>query len=253
RDKVNELQAVTKDQEEFVEEVIEVNRALAAGYTKLFEEKGSAAFGSVGPDGDGDILIDGKDILARKGSGKPVIGYGTIVESSRVIGEVIIGENSTIGNGTSIRGDEGIPITIGRNAWIGTNNTFHSLNDKEIKIGDNFRLGSDSVVHGPLEIGNDVTAGNRTVVFKSTIGKNVVIGDGAIVVGVSIPDGTTIPSSYIVADQKTADKISGKAYTSQQKTGTPEETTKTARRSTGFEVIIGAIGLLSISYILRRS
>lgn len=256
QDKVKDLQAVTEDQEEFVEEVIEVNRALAAGYNKLFEKNGSSAFGSVGPNGDGDILIDGKDILARKGSGKPVIGNGTIVESSRVIGDVFIGDNSTIGNGTSIRGDEGIPITIGKNARIGTNNTLHSLNDKEIKIGDNFRLGSDSVVHGPLEIGNDVAIGNRAVVFKSNVGNNVVVGDRAIVVGVTVPDGTTIPSSYIVTDQKTVDTLSGKAEASPQKTGTIEETPKTAQQSPqqspGFEGIIGVIGLLSVICLLRR-
>ena len=60
------LKTVTKEQEEFVQEVIGVNRVLAIGYTRLFENSGESAFGKIGPNGDGDILLDGKDILAQK-------------------------------------------------------------------------------------------------------------------------------------------------------------------------------------------
>lgn len=201
-DDIVRLQPVNEAQIEFVKEVIEVNRVLAIGYSGLFGKNGMNAFGSTGPNGNGDIIIDGKDILARKGSNEPVIGKGSKIENARVIGDVNLGEDSRVGSGTSIRGDEGIPITIGNNAQIGKNNTFHSLNDKEVKIGNNFKLGSESVIHGPIEIGSGVSIGSRAVVFKSTIGNNVMIGDNAIVTEVKVPDGTVIPSGSVITTQK---------------------------------------------------
>jgi carbonic anhydrase/acetyltransferase-like protein (isoleucine patch superfamily) len=201
-DDIEKLEEVTKEQEEFVQEVIGVNRVLAIGYTRLFENSGESAFGKVGPNGDGDILLDGKDILSRSGSNEPVIGAGSVIESARIIGDVFLGENSKVESGTSIRADEGIPITIGKNAMIGMNNTFHSLNDQEIIIGNDLNLGSDSVLHGQLILGDNVRIGNNAVVFKSTIGNNVDVGDNAIVVGVKVPDGTVIPPGSVLATKK---------------------------------------------------
>ena len=201
-DDIEKLRPVDEAQIEFVKEVIEVNRALAIGYTKLFEKSGLGAFGKVGPHGDADIIIDGKDILAHSGSHEPTVGEGTTIGEARVIGHVILGENISIEDGTSIRGDEGIPLAIGDNSQIGKNNTFHSLNGKEIIIGRNFKIDSESVVHGPVTIGSDVTVGSHSVVFKSTIGNNVVIGDNAVVVGVEVPDGTFIPPGSMIQTRK---------------------------------------------------
>lgn len=195
------LSNVTEEQKEFIEDVITVNRALAIGYNKLYKEKGKDVFGSVGPNPDGDINVDSKDILTRNGSDQPVIENGTEYNTVRIIGDVFIGENSKIGNGTSIRSDEGIPIKIGRNALIGSGNVFHSLNNQKIEIGDNFKLGDFSVIHGLLKIGNNVTIGNRVVVFKSKIGNNVTIGDKVMVANTDIPDGTNINSSKKVISQ----------------------------------------------------
>lgn len=201
-DDIKELLPVNEEQIEFVNEVIEVNRALAIGYTKLFEKSGPDAFGKVGLHGDADILIDGKDILEHSGSHTPVVGEGTTIGKSRVIGNVVLGKNIKIDDGTSIRGDEGIPIVIGDDSQIGKNNTFHSLNGKEVIIGKNFKIDGESVVHGPVDIGSNVSAGSRAVVFKSTIGNDVTIGDNAVVVGVKVPDGTVIPPGSMIQTRK---------------------------------------------------
>ena len=165
------------------------------------------AFGNIGPNGDADILIDGKDVLDHSGSHEPSVGEGTIIGRSRVIGYVILGNNVRVGDGTSIRGDEGTPLKIADNSNIGENDTFHSLNAQEISIGSNFKLGSKSVIHGPLTIGSDVSVGSSAVVFKSTIGNNVLIGDNAVVVGVRVPDGMVIPSGSMITLQKDVRKI----------------------------------------------
>lgn len=206
-DDIVNLQPVDEAQIEFVEEVIGVNRALAIGYSRLFEKSGMEAFGNIGPNGDADILIDGKDVLAHSGSHEPSVGEGTEIDISRVIGYVILGKNVRVGDGTSIRGDEGTPLIIGDNSKIGENDTFHSLNDQEISIGSDFTLGSESVIHGPLTLGSGVSVGNRAVVFKSTIGNNVVIGDNAVVVGVKVPDSMVIPSGSLITLQKDVKKL----------------------------------------------
>lgn len=206
-DDIVNLYPVDEAQIEFVEEVIGVNRALAIGYSRLFEKSGREAFGNIGPNGDADILIDGKDVLDLSGSHTPSVGEGTVIGSSRVIGDVILGKNVSVGDGTSMRGDEGAPLKIGDNSNIGENDTFHSLNGQEISIGSDFKLGSKSVIHGPLTIGSDVRVGSSAVVFKSTIGNNVVIGDNAVVVGVKVPDGMVIPSGSLITLQKEVRKL----------------------------------------------
>ena len=206
-DDIINLKPVDEAQIEFVEEVIDVNRALAIGYSRLFEKSGAGAFGNAGPNGDADILIDGKDVLAHSGSHEPSVGEGTVIGRSRVIGYVILGKNVRVGDGTSIRGDEGTPLKIGDNSNIGENDTFHSLNAQEINIGSNFDLGSKSVIHGPLTIGSDVSVGSSAVVFKSTIGNNVIIGDNAVVIGVKVPDGMVIPSGSMITLQKDVRKL----------------------------------------------
>ncbi|HEY9205253.1 MAG TPA: DapH/DapD/GlmU-related protein, partial [Candidatus Methanoperedens sp.] len=129
------------------------------------------------------------------------------IDNVRIIGSVNLGDNVRVEDGTSIRGDEGVPISIGDNARIGKNNTFHSLNKKVIEIGKDFKLGSDAVIHGPLDMGDNVEVGNRAIVFKSKIGNNVVIGNNAVVTGVRLLDGAVIPPGTIVGSQKDAEKF----------------------------------------------
>ncbi len=206
-DDIEKLQPVTKAQIVFVNDVIEVNRALAVGYSQLYEKRGLDAFGKIGPYGDRDIVINGRVILGYSGTHEPSIGKGAAIDNARVIGYVNLGDNVRVGDGTSIRGDEGVPISIGDNAQIGKNNTFHSLNKKMVVIGKDFKLGSDAVIHGPLNIGNNVRVGNRAVVFKAKIGNNVIIGDNAVVTVVRLLDGAVIPPDTIVASQRDAEKF----------------------------------------------
>ena len=215
---IEKLNPVDEAQIEFVEEVIEVNRALSIGYSGLFEKNGLNAFGKIGPHGDADVIIDNKDILAHSGVHEPSVGEGSVIDNARVIGQVTLGKNVRVEDGTSIRGDEGVPIAIGDNSYIGKNNTFHSLNGKEINIGNDFKLGSESVIHGPLNIGSDVSVGSRAVVFKSTIGNNVVIGDNAVVIGVKVPDGTIIPPGSLVQTRKDVRILNPEAF---EKAGKP--------------------------------
>lgn len=248
---VDNLSDVTGEQKEFIEDEISVNRALAIGYNKLYKEKGKDIFGSVGPNPDGDIKIDSKDILTRSGSNRPVIENGTEYNTVRIIGDVFIGENGKIGNNTVIRSDEGIPIKIGRNTLIGAGNVFHSLNNEEIEIGDNFKLGDFNVIHGALKIGNNVTIGSKSVVSKSKIGNNVTIGNRAIIANVYIPDGTNIGPSRKIVSQEDFENMSRENKENSNGTNKDEKKDNKEKDMPGFDLMI-LLGGFSMIYLLRK-
>ena len=75
-----------------------------------------------------------------------------------VIGDVEIGENSSVWPGAVVRGDVG-----------------------SIVIGNNVLIEDNVVIHGNVNIGNDVTVGHCAVVEGLKIGDNVLIGNGAVV------------------------------------------------------------------------
>jgi len=96
-----------------------------------------------------------------------------VSEFAYVIGDVQIGENSSIWPGTIIRGDSG-KIVIGKNTNIQDNSVIHS--DANAWIGDN------------------VTIGHRVVCHARTIASTVLLGNGCI-----LNDGVEIGKESIVA------------------------------------------------------
>jgi carbonic anhydrase/acetyltransferase-like protein (isoleucine patch superfamily) len=96
-----------------------------------------------------------------------------VSESAYVIGDVEIGENSSVWPGAVIRGDFG-----------------------SIRIGDNSQIEDNCVVHtgSPLVIGDSVHIGHGAVIHCSRIGNNVLIGSNA-----TLLDDAEIGDSCIVA------------------------------------------------------
>ena len=108
--------------------------------------------------------------MIRSFSGKtPKIAKSAFVsEAAYVIGDVEIGENSSVWPGAVIRGDFG-KITIGNYCAIEDNCVIHSGSpNKEDPISD-------------LIIGDDVHIGHGAVVNCRRIGKGVLIGINATV------------------------------------------------------------------------
>ena len=100
---------------------------------------------------------------------KPRIAKTAFVsESAYVIGDVEIGENSSIWHGAVIRADYG-------KGEIGGG----------MKIGNNTHIEDNAVVHYTKVIGNNVVVGHGAVVEAVMIGDNVLIGDNAIVLAPS--------------------------------------------------------------------
>ncbi|HET9157884.1 MAG TPA: gamma carbonic anhydrase family protein [Myxococcaceae bacterium] len=116
-----------------------------------------------------------------------------IADGARVIGNVEIGEESSVWYNTVLRGDVNT-ITIGARTNIQDLSVIH------VEKGTH-----------PTRVGNDVTVGHHVVIHGCTIGNRVLVGIGAIVLnGVVIEDdafiaagtllipGTVVPSGSMV-------------------------------------------------------
>ena len=101
-----------------------------------------------------------------------------VAESADIIGDVTIGENSTIWFGAVLRGDEG-KIVIGENSNIQDNATVHS----NTTIGNGVTVGHNAIVHG-CEISDNCLIGmGATVLDGAKIGEGSLVGAGALVTG----------------------------------------------------------------------
>ena len=103
-----------------------------------------------------------------------------IAEGARIVGDVTIGEDSSVWYNAVIRGDSN-SIVIGENTNVQDNAVLHTSHDHGITIGDNVTIGHGAIVHG-CAIGNNVLIGMGAIVLDGAIVEdNCIIGAGALV------------------------------------------------------------------------
>jgi carbonic anhydrase/acetyltransferase-like protein (isoleucine patch superfamily) len=194
------LPEVTEANDEFKHAVQHVNVEFAASYTALYEQFGRSAV-----EGISRNPVTG----FNPESIEPTIGDDTVLaELVRIVGDVRLGEGSTVGQRTAIRADEGTPIIIGRRARIGSRVTFHALEHTSLEVGDNALIGDSCVIHGPLIMGSSIAVGDEAVVFQATIEDNVTIERGATIAGaVTIREGAIVPTGAVITTQEEADAL----------------------------------------------
>ncbi|MBI2766859.1 MAG: gamma carbonic anhydrase family protein [Chloroflexi bacterium] len=118
----------------------------------------------------------------------PVIAASAFVsEAAYVVGDVTLGERSSVWPGAVVRADFG-PIRIGANTHIEDNTTLHYGPDA-LEIGDHVTIGHNCVVHC-RRIGDSTLIGNNaTLLDGAVIGSHCVVAAGAVVrPGTTIPD-----------------------------------------------------------------
>lgn len=112
-----------------------------------------------------------------------------IAENASVIGDVTVGEGSSVWYGTVIRGDVS-PIRIGKHSNIQDNSVLHTDLGLTLKIGDHVTIGHSCIVHGAVIHGNAIIGMGSILLNGSIIGKNTILGAGSLVTeGKTIPDG----------------------------------------------------------------
>lgn len=124
---------------------------------------------------------------------EPQIGKGTFVApTAAVIGDVIIGEGSSVWYSAVIRGDVN-KIRIGSRVSVQDGCVLHtSGGDAYIEIGDNVTIGHNATLHG-CKIGSNVLIG-----MGSTVLDNVVVESGSVVAaGALVLSRTHIPSGEL--------------------------------------------------------
>jgi len=122
-------------------------------------------------------------IRAYRGIVPKIAASAYIDPSAQVIGDVIVGERSSIWPNVTARGDTNF-----------------------IRIGDESNVQDNSVLHCdpgifPLEIGNRVTVGHLAMLHGCTIGDDCMIGIGAVVLnGAKIGNGSVVAAGAVVPE-----------------------------------------------------
>lgn len=131
--------------------------------------------------------------LMTFGSKYPTIHPSVYVDpSSVVIGDVRIGENSSIWPMSVLRGDINF-IEIGMCSNVQDGVVAHLSDNFPVKIGNYVTIGHSAVIHA-CEIGDECLIGmNATIMDGAVIGEQSIIAAGTVLTG-----GTIIPPGSLV-------------------------------------------------------
>ncbi|HHO77310.1 MAG TPA: gamma carbonic anhydrase family protein [Deltaproteobacteria bacterium] len=112
---------------------------------------------------------------------KPLVGRDVfIAPTAMVLGDVEIGDGSSIWYGAVIRGDQA-KISIGKNTNIQDNAVLHTDLASPLRIGDNVTVGHGAVVHG-CTIEDDCLIGIGSIILNDALVKNCsVVASGSLV------------------------------------------------------------------------
>ena len=115
-----------------------------------------------------------------------------IAQSADIIGNVTLGENSSVWFNVTIRADFA-PIKIGAGSNVQDNAVVHVDVDTPTTIGDNVTIGHGAIIHA-CTIGNNCLIGMGSIVLnEAVIPDNTLVGAGAL-----IPPGKTYPEGSLL-------------------------------------------------------
>ena len=112
--------------------------------------------------------------------------------SSFIIGDVEIGEKSSVWPFAAIRGDVE-SIRIGERSNVQDGCVLHVDHGYPLKIGDDVTLGHGAIVHGATVEDSCIIGIRSTVLNGCVIGEGSIVGAGAVVTpGKEIPPGSMV-------------------------------------------------------------
>ncbi|MDR3412705.1 MAG: gamma carbonic anhydrase family protein [Formivibrio sp.] len=137
--------------------------------------------------------------IGKFGAATPQLAEGAWVhDSAQVIGDVVLGEESSIWPNVAARGDVNF-IKIGKQTSIQDGSVLHVTHKREsdpdgapLVIGDRVTVGHNVILHG-CTIGNECLIGMGTIILdRAVVQDRVMIGAGSLV-----PPGKKLRSGYL--------------------------------------------------------
>lgn len=118
-----------------------------------------------------------------------------IAEGAVVLGNIAVGEESSIWFHTTVRADLE-RIVIGKGSNIQDNAVVHVDTGFPVHIGDNVTVGHGAIIHGCIIEDNTLIGMGAIILNGAKIGKNCIIGAGALVTqNTIIPDNSLVVGS----------------------------------------------------------
>lgn len=103
-----------------------------------------------------------------------------VADGAKIVGDVTIGEKSTIWFNAVLRGDLA-PIRIGKHCNIQDGVVGHVNTNQPLILGDGVSVGHSAIIHG-CKIGNGTLIGMGAIVLNGAdIGEYALVGAGALV------------------------------------------------------------------------
>ena len=115
------------------------------------------------------------------------------VETAQIIGDVVIGEDSSVWFNAIVRGDVNY-ITIGRRTNVQDNSVLHVTHDTHpLVIGDDVTIGHSVTLHGCTIKGRSLIGMGAVILDGAVVEEDTVIGAGALVTeNMVVPAGSLV-------------------------------------------------------------
>ncbi len=125
----------------------------------------------------------------------PPEGEYWIAPNATVLGNVILGKNSSIWFNAVLRGDND-PIIVGENSNVQDGSVLHTDTGSPLTIGKDVTIGHMVMLHG-CTIGDNSLIGIGSIILNGVkIGRNCIIGANSLITeGKEIPDNSMVMGS----------------------------------------------------------
>lgn len=129
-------------------------------------------------------------ILPFRGKLPQIDPTAYVAETASIIGDVVVGPQSSIWFGAVVRGDV-YHIRIGARTSIQDNTVIHVTHDRfATLVGDDVTVGHGVVLHGCTIASQVIVGMGATILDEAEVGARSIVGAGALVTpGTKIPPG----------------------------------------------------------------
>lgn len=134
-------------------------------------------------------------ILDYKNHTPTISDTAFIAPNATIIGNVVIGDNSSVFFGSVVRGDIA-PVRIGNNTNVQDLSVLHQSPGLPLTLEDNVTIGHKVTLHSCTVKKGALVGMDSIVLDEAVIGENAFVGAGSLVTG-----GTVIPPNTLAFGQ----------------------------------------------------